>query len=62
MGLGFIKPSLPTQPRQGSRYLGVHEHEGKKGDLTRITKCGKRKHRPLPRTKSNMVSWAKPKR
>lgn len=33
--MGFVKPSLPTQPREGSHYLGEHHHSGKKGDNNR---------------------------
>jgi hypothetical protein len=33
--MGFTKPSNPLQPREGSRYLGEHSHQGIKGDLNR---------------------------
>lgn len=53
--MGFEKPRLPTQPRQGSRYLGEHEHEGKRGDRN------SHKHQRSRQTKGTrlggVVSW-----
>lgn len=53
--MGFETPRLPTQPREGSKYLGEHHHEGKKGDLTRKTKRRSREH---ANDKSGIVAWA----
>lgn len=54
--MGFETPRLPTQPREGSKYLGEHHHRGVKGDLNRKAKLRSRVH---AKAESGMAKWAK---
>ena len=55
--MGFEKPRLPTQPREGSRYLGEHIHGGKRCD--RNSRKHQRSHQTKGTRSGGMVSWLK---
>lgn len=55
--MGFTKPSLPTQPREGSKYLGEHHHNGTRCDWN--SKKHQRAGTATKKSRSQLVSWVK---
>ncbi len=55
--VGFTKPWNPLKPREGSKYLGEHHHNGTRCDWNSRKK--QRAGLASKRSRSQMVDWLK---